>query len=55
MFWKVHLIANKSSTTELSKEEWIQVIDWALEYAKKINAWIEITPRDIQNLYESYN
>jgi len=54
MFWTTHLIANKSSTTELSKEEAIQVIDWALEYAKKINAWIKITPKDIISLYETY-
>jgi hypothetical protein len=55
MFWERHLIPNKVSTTELSKEEWIQVIDWALEYAKKIDAWIEITSAEVTNLYESYN
>lgn len=55
MFWVTHLIPNKTSTTELDKQEWIQVIDWALEYAKKIDAWIEITSRDIQDLINSYN
>lgn len=53
MFWEVHLVPNKTSTTELSKEEAIQVIDWALEYAKKIDAGIEITPREIQSLYDT--
>jgi len=55
MFWEIHKLPKKSSTTELSKQEAIQVIDWALEYAKKIDAWIEITPREVQNLYDSYN
>lgn len=54
MFWEVHLIPNKSSTTELDKTEAIQVIDWALEYAKKIDAGITITPKEITSLYESY-
>lgn len=55
MFWEVHLVPNKTSTTELSKDEAKQVIDASLEYAKKIDAGIEITPREVQSLYESYN
>jgi len=54
MFWSTHLIANKSSTATLTKEEWIQVIDWALAYATKIDAWIQITSREIDSLYESF-
>ena len=54
MFWEIHLVPNKTSTTELDKEEAIQVIDWALWYAQKIWAWIEITPREIQDLYNNY-
>ena len=55
MFWSTHLIANKTSTATLTKEEWIHVIDWALAYATKIDAWIVITSREIKSLYESYN
>ena len=55
MFWSTHLIANKSSTATLTKEEWIQVIDWALAYATKIDAWIVITPIEVQSLYDSFN
>ena len=54
MFWSTHLIPNKSSTTELDKQEAIQLIDGALEYAKKIDAWIEITSREVQDLYNTY-
>ena len=55
MFWSTHLIANKSSTATLTKEEWIQVIDWALAYATKIDAWITITSAEVDSLYKSYN
>ncbi len=55
MFWETHLIANKTSTATLTKEEWIQVIDWALAYAKKIDAGIEITSAEVDSLYKSYN
>ena len=55
MFWSTHLIANKSSTATLTKEEWIQVIDWALAYATKIDAWITITSIEVQSLYDSFN
>jgi hypothetical protein len=55
MFWSTHLIANKTSTATLTKEEGIQVIDGALAYATKIDAGITITPREITSLYESFN
>jgi len=55
MFWKIHLIPNKLSTTELSKEEAIELITGALEYAKKIDAGIEIIPREVNDLYNSFN
>jgi hypothetical protein len=54
MFWIIHLVPNKTSTTELDREEAIKVIDASLAYAKKIDAWIEITPKEIQDLYNNY-
>jgi len=49
----VNRLPNKTSTTELNKDEATKLIDASLEYAKKIDAGIEITPRDIQNLYNN--
>lgn len=44
-----------SSTTQLSKEQAIFFIDTLLQFAKIKDVPIEITPRGIQSLYESYN
>ena len=55
MFWEIHLIPNKTSTTELTKEDAIDLIDASLAYAKKIDAWIEIEWPEIQSLYNTYN
>ncbi len=55
MFWEVHKIPHKTSTTQLSKDEAIHLIDSSLAYAKKIGAWIKIEPREITSLYNTYN
>lgn len=54
MLWSTHLIPNKTSTADLTKEEGILVIEWSLAYAKKIGAGIEITSREISSLYNTY-
>lgn len=46
---------NKPKTSKLNKEEWIKFIDEMIWFCKKHNIPIEITPREIQSLYESYN
>ena len=55
MFWETHLVANKSRTRDLTKEEAILLIDSSLAYAKNIGAGIEITSVEMQSLYDSYN
>lgn len=46
---------NKPKTSELSKEEWIHFITSIIEFCKKENIPVEITSRDIQSLYDSFN
>jgi len=43
-----------SETHKLSKEQWIFLIDTLLTFVKLKNIPIEITPREIKNLYDSY-
>ena len=44
-----------SETHKLTKEQGIFLIDTLLTFVKLKNIPIEITPREIQSLYESYN
>lgn len=44
-----------SETHKLTKEQWIFLIDTLLTFVKIKDIPIKITPREIQNLYESYN
>ena len=48
-------VPNISQTSELTKEQWIFFIDTILAFARIKDVPIEITSRDIQNLYDSYN
>jgi len=48
-------VPNISETSSLTKEQWIFFIDTLLAFAKIKNVPVDITPRDIQNLYDSYN
>ena len=43
-----------SKTSELTKEQWIFFIDTILTFAKIKDVPIEITPREIESLYNSY-
>ena len=52
MFWEIHLVANISRTRDLKKDQARLLIDWSLEYAKKIGAWIDITPKEVKSLYD---
>lgn len=54
--WPVNKqMLNKPKTSELTKEEWIHFIDSILEFCKTHNIPVEITPREIQSLYNSFN
>jgi len=44
-----------SETKKLTKEQGIFLIDTLLTFVKYKNIPIEITPREIQSLYDSYN
>jgi hypothetical protein len=46
---------NKPKTSELTKEEWIFFIDSIIEFCKSNNIPVEITPRELTSLYESFN
>ena len=46
---------NKPKTSELNKEEWIHFIDAILEFCKSNDIGVEITSKEIQSLYDSYN
>ena len=47
-------IPNISHTSELTKEQWIFFIETILTFVKMKNVPVEITPREIQSLYDSY-
>ena len=47
-------IPNISHTSDLTKEQWIFFIETILTFVKMKNVPIEITPREIQSLYDSY-
>jgi hypothetical protein len=55
LFWQIQEIALINSTTELTKEEAIHLIDKILEFiqAHKINC--KYTSREFESLIESYN
>jgi len=47
-------IPNISHTSDLTKEQWIFFIETILTFVKMKNVPIEITPREIQSLFDSY-
>jgi len=61
-FWSKKLKLSKnimeipviSETHKLTKEQWIFLIDTLLQFVKIKNIPIEIIPKEIQNLYDSY-
>jgi len=48
-------VPNESRTSKLTKEQWIFFIDTILKFVKLKDIPVEITPREIQSLYDSYN
>ena len=47
-------VPNISNTSALTKEQWIFFIDTILAFARIKDVPIEITPREIQSLYDNY-
>ncbi len=48
-------VPNESRTSQLTKEQWIFFIDTILQFVKLKDIPVEITPREISSLYDSYN
>ena len=48
-------VPNESRTSNLTKEQWIFFIDTILKFVKLKDIPVEITPREISSLYDSYN
>ena len=47
-------VPNESRTSQLTKEQWIFFIDTILAFVKLKDIPVEITPREISSLYDSY-
>jgi len=43
-----------SETSKLNKEQWILLIDTLIRFTKKHNIPCEITPKELQSLYNSF-
>ena len=54
IFWKDTYVPNKCSLKDLDIEQSSILIEESLEYAKKIRAPVEITAREMKDLYESW-
>ncbi len=53
--WRITREINiEKHTHKLTKEQWIHFIDSILAFTKKYNMPITVTPRELQNLYDSY-
>jgi hypothetical protein len=46
---------NKPETSKLTKEEWTLFITAIIEFCKKHNIPVEITSRELESLYNTYN
>lgn len=47
-------VPNESRTSTLTKEQWIFFIDTILKFVKLKDIPVEITPLEVQSLYDSY-
>ena len=54
MFWEIQDIPNISSTTQLSKEQAIDLIDSILNFIRHHDIPCKYSPREIESLYASF-
>ena len=53
--WRITREVNiEKHTHKLTKEQWIKFIDTTLAFCKKYDLPITVTPRELQDLYNSY-
>ena len=53
--WKTIFIPKETSTAELSKPDWIEYLTFLIDYCKDEKIAVQITPREITSLYDSFN